>query len=94
MKSQPMEAPRTYRRHKVTDNIVAYSEQVVPKEPKTNGRSVLKRRPAVWFDENLGKKLFCRHCRREFIGRTSNGLAYHVDDDCGGTPDDLEFMEG
>ena len=86
-----MEAKKIYR-YEVTDNITVYSEKVVPKEPKSNGRSVPKRSHPVWYDESLSKKLVCRQCGREFIGRTSNGLAYHVDDDCGGTTDDLEFI--
>jgi hypothetical protein len=47
----------------------------------------------VIYDESLSRKLFCSHCKREFIGKTSNGFAYHVDDDCGGTPENLEFLD-
>ena len=81
-------------RFKFSNSIALYSEKVVPKEPESNGRSVPKRQRPTWHDESLSKKLVCRHCGREFIGRTSCGLTYHVDDDCGGTPEDLEFIGG
>jgi len=83
---------KKFYRHKLTDNIMAYSEEVTPKEiiPRKAGHRI-QRRLTPSYDESLSRKLICRHCEREFIGRTSNGFAYHIDDDCGGTSEDLEF---
>ena len=88
-----MEARKLYR-HKFSSNIAAYSEPVIPKEVKARVRlAQRKKRHAAIYDESLSRKLFCSHCKREFIGKTLNGFSYPVDDDCGGSPDDLVFMD-
>jgi len=89
-----MEAPMKYHRHKVMNHLAVYTREVVPKELKPNGRH-LKRRDRItrWYDESLSRKLFCPNCKREFIGRTSNGFSYHVEDHCDGPASDLVFMD-
>lgn len=54
--------------------------------------TIIRQRAETSYDDSLDRKFRCKHCKKEFTGKTSNGFIYRIADICAGSDDDLEFI--